>query len=98
MTDQAPVSSRHVRLKLHNLANIPEATVERMEITTRITRDDRAETTVRMPRQPMPAVWDRWHNEILQALRYLEGADQGIPFAGVGQTFEVVWDGICRPI
>lgn len=99
MTDQAPVSSQHVRLKLHNLVNMPERVIEQMEITTTITKHDRAETTVRMPGNSRRDVWERWWSEILQVLRFhLEGADGAVPFAGVTQTFTVEWDGICRPI
>ena len=98
MTDQAPVSSRHVRIKLHNLAFIPEAVIERMEIWTEITKNDRALTTVRMPAHPDRQTWDYWYREIVRALCYLEGADSGTPFAGVSQTFAVEWAGICRPI
>jgi hypothetical protein len=99
--DQAPVSSQHVRIKLNNLANIPERVIGKMQIVTRVDRNDRASTTVHMPQEAtsIPSdEWQLWWKEIHQALLYLEGADSGIPFAGVSQTFEVTWDGICRPI
>lgn len=98
MTDAAPVSSRHVRLKLHNLVNIPEIVIERLEITTAITAWDRAHTTVQRPDAgPRLDLQEKWDAETLAALRYLEGADSSVVMT-MGRTFEVEWDGVCRPI
>lgn len=97
MTDQAPVSSRHVRLKLQNLADIPERVIERMEIATEITKNDRARTTVERPRTTNPTEHAQWDKEIQQALHYLEGAENTIQLT-MGRTFTIEWDGICRPI
>jgi hypothetical protein len=97
MADAAPVSSRHVRIKLHNLAGIPERELDRIEITSRITKNDRAETTIERPKTTHFAEQKRWDNEMLRALRHLEGAESGVVMT-MGRTFTVEWDGICRPI
>lgn len=96
--DEAPVSSHHVRVKLLRLADLPERKVSSMEIVTKVNQHDRAVTTVRLPRDLNSLDWQLWYDQILQALRYLDGADSGIPFAGVTQEFDVTWDGVCRPI
>lgn len=103
MSDQAPVSSRHVKLKLMNLANIPERIIDDLEVTTEITRSDRARTTVQRPLVTMGMhnnpgeEQHRWDNEVLAALRYLEGFEGSIRMS-MGRTFIVEWDGVCRPI
>jgi hypothetical protein len=97
VTEQAPVSSRHVRIKLHNLVNIPEAIIDRLEIVTHITRNDRAETIVQRPGTVRLDEQQQWDKEMLAALRYLEGQSGGIAMS-MGRTFTVEWDGICRPI
>lgn len=97
MSDEAPVSSRHVRALLHNLANVPERELERMEITTEITKHDRARTTVERPRTTNPTEHVQWDGEIQQALHRLEGAGDTIQLT-MGRMFTIEWDGICRPI
>jgi hypothetical protein len=97
MSDEAPVSSRHVRIKLHNLANVPERELDRIEIVSRIIKNDRAETTVQRPLTSRRDHQEMWDKEIMRALRYLEGADGNLHMT-MGRTFTIEWDGICRPI
>lgn len=97
MTDQAPVSSRHVRIKLHSLANVPEQMLETIDITTEITKNDRARTTVQRPKTSRSDLQYRWDYEMKQALLHLEGA-VGLLQITMGRTFTIEWDGICRPI
>lgn len=97
MTDQAPVSSQHVRLKLVKMADVPERELMRISIVTTITRDDRAETTVTIPQTPRRDVQHQWYQEMQKALQALDGT-RTVSMAGVSQTFTVTWDGICRPI
>lgn len=93
--DEAPESSRAVRNALGR-SELEYTTIERMQITTRITHNNRAETSVRQPPAGDPELWGFYNRVIREALLKLPGAD-GVPFAGVGQTHDVTWDGICRP-
>jgi hypothetical protein len=97
MSDEAPVSSRHVRVKLFKLADVPERELERVPIITKVTRTDRAVTIVGRPMTTRPAYQQMWDKEIMAVLRDLEGSDR-LVMMSMGREFTVEWAGVCRPI
>lgn len=97
MDDAAPVSSRHVRIKLLRRADVPDRELDRIKITTRITKGDRAETSIERPLTSRRDHQETWDREIQRALHELEGAGGSLQIT-MGRTFIIQWDGICRPI
>lgn len=95
MTDQAPVSSQHVRHALHK-ANLPGEICDQLEIVTQVTHFRRAETTVQRPKvaYSQQAEFDA---EFQRVLRSLPEADSSIIMT-MGRTFTVEWAGVCAPI
>lgn len=91
------MSSRHVRNKLIRLADVPERELMALSIVTRITKDDRAETTISRPRVSRMDQQSYWDREVRLALNQLEGA-ANVQRWTMGRTITIEWDGICRPI
>lgn len=98
MPDHAPRSTRHVERFIGKVGLIPDDVYMRMRIETVVTYDDRARTTVSRPVMRNAIDQDPVDRAVEAQLRKLPGADPGIPFAGVSQTWEVTWDGIRRPV
>jgi hypothetical protein len=97
MPDEAPVSSRHVRVQLFKLADVPERELDRIPIITKVTRTDRAVTIVGRPMTTRPDDQDLWDKQIMFVLRELEGSDR-LVMMSMGREFTVEWAGVCRPI
>jgi hypothetical protein len=103
MTDMAPISSNRV---LHTLNRylfdaVPEQIIDRMEVST-VAREDRhgayrAVSTVARPKRNTEAQYHEMDRAVAEAFKRLPG------FAGsysvtMGTSYEVEWDGICRPV
>jgi hypothetical protein len=97
MPDEAPVSSRHVRVELFRFADVPERELEQLPIITKVTPTDRAVTIVGRPMTTRPDDQDLWDKEIMSALRLLKGSDR-LVMMSMGREFTVEWAGVCRPI
>jgi hypothetical protein len=102
MSDEAPRSSKHV-LRLLNRHITSDAAVDRMEVTTTVRQASdgirfRAVTTVTRPKMRNEAEYAELDREVAVAFKSLPGCDGTYSLAGVSQTYEVEWDGICRPI
>lgn len=95
MTDQAPISSQHVRHTLIR-AKLPGEICDRLEISTKVTPNRRAETTVQRPRV-VHAQQAEFDAEFQRVLRSLPDAESSIIMT-MGRTFTVEWAGICAPI
>lgn len=98
MSNQAPRSNRHVERRISRVELIPDEVFLRMRIETVVTHDERARTTVSRPVLRNALDQDPADRAVEAQLRKLPGADAGIPFAGVSQTWTVTWDGVCRPV
>lgn len=97
MPDDYPLSTRHVERVLARAELITDDAYDRMTISTRTDTRHRAVTTVSRPVLRDANDQTEADRAVVAALRKLPGAEQGIPFAGVSQTWEVTWDGILRP-
>jgi len=100
MADEAPRSSRHVRMRLIR-EGVAEHVIDRMEITTRVatTGNSRfmAETVVSRPRLG-PADLQEVDRMVASVFKALPGFGGTYAIAGVEQTYTVRWSGITRPI
>jgi hypothetical protein len=99
MADAAPVSSGHVRAMLTKHLDISERVINRMEITTRVNRVDRAETTIERSASGIALIGDptAFDNMVIAALKHLPGFGGGVQIS-MGRTYTVEWTGICQPI
>jgi len=98
MANEAPISNRHAERRISRVDLLDDETFIRMSITTVIDHNDRVRTTVSRPVMRNANDQNTVDRAVEAALRRLPGADAGIPFAGVSQTWEVTWDGIRRPV
>jgi len=102
MADEAPLSSKYVRRMLTRHVT-SDAAIDRMEVTTTVRQASdgirfRAVTTVTQPRMRNEYEWNALYLEVEEAFKRLPGYIGRHSFAGVSQTYEVEWDGICRPV
>lgn len=103
LSDQAPLSSTRVRLKV--LRELPEDRawhVDRMNFTTSIRHladgERRAVTVVTRPCAGWPEKSrDAFDRAVMKALNDLPGAAGSVTIT-MGRTYETEWDGVRAPI
>lgn len=102
MNDEAPKSSRHVRHALYRTEIDPNV-IDHLDIVTIVDHKGRAVTILQRPQSRNPIMiagvteQERWDAEVRRVLNELPGST-GCSLAGVSQTYEATWTGVCRPI